>query len=129
MNKFFKLNPQQDVISQSDKIEILQLETKEKVIGHDIHQRIVKHRQKLVAEMNLPALLPSLHRHQVITKQEMDYLSLLAPSKQNEEFLDLLLSKELSSLVKFVDCLLESPVNKDVGGLFSTSFACKLNQK
>ena len=117
------------MISQSDKIEILQLETKEKVIGHDIHQRIIKNRQKLVAQMNLPALFPSLHRHQVISKQEMDYLSQLVPSTQNDEFFDLLLKRELSSLVKFVDCLLESPVNKDIGGLFSTSSACKLNRE
>ena len=121
VKKFFKEHPQRDLISQSDRIEILQLERRDKVIGTEVHQRILRHRDTLVAQINVPALLPSLLKHQVISKQDADYLS--ETEVQAETLLDLLLDKELSFMVKFAESLKESPVNREVGELL---LACKL---
>ncbi len=102
-------------MSQSDKIELLQLERREKVLGQEVHQRIARHRDTLVAQINMAALLPSLLKHQVISRQDSDYLS--QNGEQTDTLLDLILGKELGFMIKFAECLKESPVNREVGEL------------
>ncbi len=123
VHRFFREHPDRERVSQSDKIELMQLERKEKVIGQEVHQRIARHRDTLVAQVNVAALLPSLLKHQVISRQDADYLS--QTGDQTGILLDLILGKELSFMIKFAECLKESPVNRETGELL---LPCKYSQ-
>lgn len=117
MNRFFREHPQRDQVSQSDRIELQQLEQRERVIGHQIHSRINQHRETLTAQLNVPAVLPPLVRHQVISRDDADFLGQLDPASQADQLLSLMLDKEHSSLLKFSECLKETEINREAGEL------------
>ena len=124
MSRFFKEHPDRDQVSHSDRIEIQQLERREKIIGQEIRQKLIRHRETLVAQIKAKAALPGLYKREVISMQDRDYLSQLEGEALTKKLLDLLQEKESNVLVKFADCLKETEDNREAGELL---LPCKLN--
>ena len=115
VQKFFKEDERRDEISYSDRIAILQLETREKVLEMEVSQRFKVHHSQLVAKLDLNSLMPYLHKSLVLSSDE---LKDMAPGPAgNEALLKLIGSKTPFWLVKFAECLREDPKNQDLAQL------------
>lgn len=119
MKEFFKHSPRREEVQVSDKIELLQLETREIVAGVELQRRLKINEKRLVAEINLPALLPYLKKQQVVTREETESLQSIEPERRNWELLHILVSKEPTFVEKFVDCLKESSEHQNLYDLLS----------
>lgn len=114
VQKFFKEDPRRDEIPSSDKIELLQLETRGKVLEKEVVQRFKINFAELRAGLNGPALLSDLQKHHVLSKEEAAALiDLRRDRKQcNLKLLEIVEIKPPFWVVKFAECLKESPEHK-----------------
>ena len=117
VQKFLKQHSRSEQLSSSDKILLLQLVSKEKS-ELELESKFKQHKAKLVEEINVPALLPYLQKHQVISREESERLNSTSLSERTAELLHIVSSKGPRALPKFFDCLSESPEHKELGSLF-----------
>ncbi len=115
MQKFFKEDERAKEVSYSDRIAILQLETREKVLEKEVTQRLKVNFSKLVNKMDLTSLTPYLKKSLVLTDDELKDLP--SGTAGNEALLNLMSSKTPFWTVKFAECLREDPKNQDLAQL------------
>lgn len=115
MQKFFKEDERAKEVSYSDRIAILQLETREKVLEMEVTQRFKINSSKLAAKMDLVSLTPYLKKSLVLTEDELK--SLPMGTAGNEALLNLMSSKAPLWTVKFAECLREDPKNQELAQL------------
>ena len=124
VQEFLKQRSRSEKLSSSDKILLLQLVSREKS-ELELESKFKQHKAKLVEGINVPALLPYLQKHQVITREESERLNNTSLSERTAELLHIVSSKGPRALPKFFDCLSESPEHKELGSLFG-SYQSKL---
>ena len=124
VQEFLKQRSRSEKLSSSDKILLLQLVSKEKS-ELELESKFKQHKAKLMEGINVPALLPYLQKHQVITREESERLNNTSLSERTAELLHIVSSKGPRALPKFFDCLSESPEHKELGSLFG-SYQSKL---
>ena len=102
----------------SDRIEILQLETRGKALEQDVLQRFKVNRTQFMARLDLVALLPFLHKHCVLSKEEEEDVAARPSAEEgNRTLLELMDSKSPFWVVKFAECLKESPEHQTLAEL------------
>jgi len=99
-------------VSYSDRIAILQLETREKVLENEISQRFKVNFGKLEAQFDLQSLKPYLHKSLVLSVEELKETT--PGIAGNRAVLKLIESKGPFWLVKFAECLREDPKNQEL---------------
>lgn len=116
---FFKTHPRRDEVSASDRIEILQLETRERVLEKGVLQRLSQHAQRLEEKLNVSELLPNLRKQQVLSEKEAQALSGEGLDKpaQSKMLLKFVGDKTPFWVVRFAECLRESPEHKHLSEL------------
>lgn len=116
MQKFFKEHPRRKEISQSDKIEILQLETRGKALEQEVFKRFNEHFDRLVKELDVQDLLPYLERHHVLSEEDVLMVSdeSLDKSHQNRAMLELVKERPAFWAVKFTECMKETGKYKEL---------------
>ena len=124
VQEFLKQRSRSEKLSSSDKILLLQLVSREKS-ELELESKFKQHKAKLVEGINVPALLPYLQKHQVITREESERLNNTSLSERTAELLHIVSSKGPRALPNFFDCLSESPEHKELGSLFG-SYQSKL---
>ena len=124
VQEFLKQRSRSEKLSSSDKILLLQLVSREKS-ELELESKFKQHKAKLMEGINVPALLPYLQKHQVITREESERLNNTSLSERTAELLHIVSSKGPRALPKFFDCLSESPEHKELGSLFG-SYQSKL---
>ncbi len=92
----------------SDKIEILQLETRGKALEQEVLQRFEDNRSQLEAGINIPILLPYLIKHNVISEEDAEEFSEDVRGEDPERLLSFIASRPPFWVVKFSECLKES---------------------
>ena len=102
---FFKQNPRREKINSSDRIELLQMETRDIGAGVEFQRRIKQHKDQLIAEINYPALLPYLQKQHVLSREDTEFLDSVKPDQRSTDLVHLLETKGPSAAEKFVECL------------------------
>lgn len=107
----------------SDKIEILQLETRGRVLEQEVLKRFQTHLRQLEEHLDVPDLLPHLQKHHVLSQEEAEELAGggLEQHQQNQMLLELVESKPAFWVVKFSECLRESSKHKKLAELLLPS--------
>ena len=124
VQEFLKQRSRSEKLSSSDKILLLQLVSREKS-ELELESKFKQHKAKLVEGINVPALLPYLQKHQVVSREESERLNNTSLSERTAELLHIVSSKGPRALPSFFDCLSESPEHKELGSLFG-SYQSKL---
>ena len=108
---FFKKHPRREEIGASDRIEILQLETRGRLVEQEVLKRFKEHSKKLEDELKASKLVPLLLKHHVLSTEEVEDLSNETPAKQNQMLLKFVSEKTPFWVVRFAECLREIPEN------------------
>lgn len=114
---FFKRHPRRDEIGVSDKIEILQLETRGRFLEQEVLKCFKRHAQRLQQELEVTELLPRLQKQHVLTADEAEELSKENVKQQSQMLLKFVGEKTPFWVVRFAECLRESPGNKQLSEL------------
>ena len=120
--EFFKTHPRRDEVSASDKIELLQLDTRGKQTEQQVMQHLRTHRKRLEEEMDSTELLPHLLKHHVLTEEEEAGLvggmeGTGRRQERNRALLEVMECKPPFWVVKFAECLRESAKHKHLSQL------------
>ena len=119
MKSFFKGHPRRSEVSQSDKIQLLHMVTRDQLQEKRVSEAFREHRDRLEGEMQLSSLLPYLQKQQVLSTEEHARLIEVVPERRNSELLEVLDKKGPQFLVKFVECLEKSSENQRLATLFA----------
>lgn len=114
---FFKRHPRREEIGVSDKIEILQLETRGRSLEQEVLKQFKQHAAKLEKELQVAELLPHLQKQHVLSADEVEDLSKEKGSRQSQMLLECVGEKTPFWVVRFAECLRESPGNKQLSEL------------
>ena len=119
MQVFFKEHPRREEIAVSDKIEILQLETREKAYEQTVMERFEKYSKILEESLQLSELLPSLQKYHVLSPEDVDVLNgeRNGQRKKNQLLLKLIREKTPFWVVRFSECLREAPGHGELAKL------------
>jgi hypothetical protein len=109
---FFKHHPRREEISASDRIEILQLETRSRALGSEVVKHLKENARKLEEELKVSELLPLLQKQHILSPEEVEDLSNENPNRQNKMLLKFIGEKTPFWAVRFAETLKESPENK-----------------
>lgn len=105
-------------MTASDRIEVLQLETRGKMLEQEVHQRFRLNMTQLIAQLNLHALLPHLHKHLVLSEEEEEDITARPVGEEaNKALVELIDSKSAFWVVKFAECLKESLEHQELAEL------------
>ena len=122
---FFKSHARRGEISQSDRVELLHMGARDKLKEKRISDKFQEHRGQLVAELQLPSLMPYIQKQHLLTSEENERLREVEPARRSRELLEMLEKKGPQFLVRFVECLEASPENKSLSILFAPPPASK----
>lgn len=114
---FFKKHPRREEIGASDRIEILQMETRGRLLEQEVLKHFKQHTPKLVEELKVSELLPFLQSQHVLSVEEAEELSRESSDRQSEMLLKCIGEKTPFWIVRFAECLKESPENKRLSEL------------
>ena len=85
------------------------MESSETALEQEVVQRFKKHFTRLISDVNVEVLLPLLREHHVLTEEDMEELGLTEREQRNKILLELIESKHPFWIVKFSECMKESP--------------------
>lgn len=122
---FFKKHPRREEISVSDKIEILQLETRGRFLEQEVLKRFKQHASKLERELQVVELLPHLQKQHVLSVDEVEELSKENVQQQSQVLLKFVGERTPFWVVRFAECLRESPGNKGLSDLLLPGNGCE----
>ena len=122
VRKYMKQSPSREQVSPGDRIALMQLERSKELAGRSLEleylTKLRSHESRLLEEINFPSLLPYLKKHKILSPEEVEKLNNTEPSQRNKELMSLVMTREVHTVVGFVECLKESSEHKELAKLF-----------
>ena len=116
---FFLEHSQRGEVSNSDRIEVLQMASKPVIFDRDVQSKFHQLEQRLEQDLQLSSLLPYLQKAGVVSKEEVEQLQSVEPQARNRQLLlEIVGTKGAMVVHKFVGCLRESPEHRELAALF-----------